>query len=504
MLLTLKVLSCRGLPPAEPKSICFDQGKGTIGRASDNDLVLPDPENFISRHHAEIKYEGGRYILFDTSLSGTVIDGGEPLKKSSAELREGMRIYIGDYELGVHLQESAQDEASLDGIPESELLTDIVTPVGYPYTENRPGADALSDPDEAPRFDFTGDSDDPFADLLDLQPKAPDPLAPLEKKPSLQDNFEPPNAHLEEAESPAVPDDFDFEELFGTSFPIEPEVEEKSQPAAPKPAGDDGPPAESFDFGLPEPEFDSDAKPSGHEIFPESWQVVQHPERPARAEAPQTEVTPRKKPDERPSRVSASQEGNRQAIPMFKVLMEAIGIDETDFPRGVSEEATVRLIGLMFRDLVEGMMILLRSRAELKSQVRVSVTTIRPFENNPLKFTVTVEDALNTLLKPRQRGYLKPLDAIQNAFGDLSNHQLAMTAGIQASLIDVLKKFDPERFGSQIQSGLFKNKDAKCWEAYAKAYEQLVSEGIDNFFGTTFVNAYEKQIRALESKHGKK
>ena len=67
MLLTLKVMSCRGLPSPEEISACFDQRNGTIGRADDNDLVLPDPENFISRLHANISYEDGRYSISDKS-----------------------------------------------------------------------------------------------------------------------------------------------------------------------------------------------------------------------------------------------------------------------------------------------------------------------------------------------------------------------------------------------------------------------------------------------------
>jgi hypothetical protein len=46
----------------------------TIGRKLDNHLVLPDPH--VSRRHAEIRLQGGRYMLRDlNSTSGTRVNG---------------------------------------------------------------------------------------------------------------------------------------------------------------------------------------------------------------------------------------------------------------------------------------------------------------------------------------------------------------------------------------------------------------------------------------------
>ncbi len=62
----------------------FDAGKETrlllatpftkIGRASDNDIVIRDPN--VSRHHAQIENQGSRYLLKDlSSTNGTFING---------------------------------------------------------------------------------------------------------------------------------------------------------------------------------------------------------------------------------------------------------------------------------------------------------------------------------------------------------------------------------------------------------------------------------------------
>lgn len=54
------------IPLAKPKT--------TLGRHLGNDIVFH--EEFLSRHHAEIAYEDGRYILYDkNSTSGTFVNG---------------------------------------------------------------------------------------------------------------------------------------------------------------------------------------------------------------------------------------------------------------------------------------------------------------------------------------------------------------------------------------------------------------------------------------------
>jgi len=46
----------------------------TLGRHLGNDIVFH--EEFLSRHHAEIAYEDGRYVLYDkNSTSGTYVNG---------------------------------------------------------------------------------------------------------------------------------------------------------------------------------------------------------------------------------------------------------------------------------------------------------------------------------------------------------------------------------------------------------------------------------------------
>ena len=54
--------------------ISLTKPKTTIGRDLGNDLVFH--EEFLSRQHAEIVYEDGKYVLYDKkSTSGTFVNG---------------------------------------------------------------------------------------------------------------------------------------------------------------------------------------------------------------------------------------------------------------------------------------------------------------------------------------------------------------------------------------------------------------------------------------------
>jgi predicted component of type VI protein secretion system len=69
-----------------------------IGRGADSDLRIDDPG--ISRHHAEIRQQGGDVVIADTgSTNGIVIDG---KRVEQARLVDGMRIMLGNTTVVFH------------------------------------------------------------------------------------------------------------------------------------------------------------------------------------------------------------------------------------------------------------------------------------------------------------------------------------------------------------------------------------------------------------------
>ena len=181
---------------------------------------------------------------------------------------------------------------------------------------------------------------------------------------------------------------------------------------------------------------------------------------------------------------------------LFNVFLRGAGIDRSECVTDNPMEAMQR-IGKMFRQLVSGTVSVLRSRAEFKSLFRVNVTVIRAANNNPLKFAVSTDEVLRQLIQNKEGGFLESVESIEQGFSDIMNHQLAMQAGIQASLTDLLKRFDPKTIEKQFEQGIVLQKKAKCWDSYQETYRIECEEAIENFFGDAFVEAYEEQMKAL-------
>jgi pSer/pThr/pTyr-binding forkhead associated (FHA) protein len=69
----------------------------TIGRGLRNDLVLEDPDRTISRFHAEVRFEAGKWVLLDlNSQNGTWVDAH---RVERVPLSSGVPVIIGRYSL---------------------------------------------------------------------------------------------------------------------------------------------------------------------------------------------------------------------------------------------------------------------------------------------------------------------------------------------------------------------------------------------------------------------
>ena len=64
-----------------------------------------------------------------------------------------------------------------------------------------------------------------------------------------------------------------------------------------------------------------------------------------------------------------------------------------------------------------------------------------------------MNDALYNLFIKGGPGYLGPVDAFEDAFEDVKNHQLAMLEGIRAAFRATLERFDPDAPAGNVQSG---------------------------------------------------
>jgi type VI secretion system protein ImpI len=174
----------------------FDQDRVTIGRGSDNDLTLPDPQRIVSTEHAVIQKEGGTYQLVDrgsknfTYLHDQRLTAGEPY-----ELAEGDTFRLGNFEIEftpteVDTTSPAADETvfardfSNPFADPAQNLTEALANLVEAYEEEAPQRreDALKDAFR--RTDVEVENRELMQrlfDLLDLQPSAgtaPSPSTP--------------------------------------------------------------------------------------------------------------------------------------------------------------------------------------------------------------------------------------------------------------------------------------------------------------------------------------
>jgi type VI secretion system FHA domain protein len=108
MALRLRVVSDHASRLGQQATKVFGVHGGTIGRGTDNDWILPDPDRYLSGKHARIDFRAGAYVLVDTSSNGTYVNGAQvPLGKyHDYLLKDGDYIRFGEYERMVSIDKS--------------------------------------------------------------------------------------------------------------------------------------------------------------------------------------------------------------------------------------------------------------------------------------------------------------------------------------------------------------------------------------------------------------
>lgn len=474
MRLILRVLSYKGLPLSDAMEVEFTELGGSIGRKPGNTMVLPDSEQIVSGRHAEITFGNNGFTIKDDSTNGTVlVNGGIELKHASAPLKDTEIIRIGEYELGVQIVGELPVEKNFRVEATPASLPDFADPFIPAFTSGSAikSASVQNLPEVLPLFAEL----DSFA-----QQESPSLGQPIFKEaaPSsaFQDSFVPPNVSAvgygdndiaqflkgldaidSAAQATEIPEIIEFPAP--ASFP---EVTEKGLSHEVPVVDQSGLASSNADFVKLEP------------ISPVEPAVAQP----------------------NPTLVGNPQPGDE----LIRQFLLGAGIGEAGFLSDESWPEAMHTIGNLFRTMVEGLMEVLRARAEMKSEFRVSVTTLRSFDNNPLKFNPDVESVLKLLITDKNPAFVDADTAVKEAFKDIKFHQLAMTAGIQASVAGILARFNPDGIEQQLGEGLIFQKKSRCWEVYCERYPKLKNLAMDGFFGDEFAEAYEKQMLLLSKR----
>ncbi|MER2098924.1 MAG: type VI secretion system-associated FHA domain protein TagH [Pseudomonas qingdaonensis] len=182
----------------------------------------------------------------------------------------------------------------------------------------------------------------------------------------------------------------------------------------------------------------------------------------------------------------------------------ALGVDLGGLDPGVREALAIKAAGLL-KQSIGGVQQSLRTRSELKNELRLALTTSHRASHNPLKSSADAGQALGLLLHPAAPGQLPASQALTQAYRDLQAHQVAMLTACRAALQGVLEHFSPRQLGLQFERGrapLLRTAGSQ-WRAYVRYHHALGQddEWSERLLARDFAQAYAEQVRLIGTLH---
>ena len=497
----------------------------SIGRGSENDLVLPDPARVLSKNHCVIESAGATYVVTDCSTNGVFLNNSpERLPRDvPMPIQPGDLLQIGGYLFevtGFHQAVAPVDDFEADFAPratparpaEPDRFDDLLdfgddSPAATGRGRAKPGGADDFMPVEGPAFD-DGLSDhrrpEPMPDLQaerSMLPDADDLFGPgpgteewsggsqSDHAAGTSSFFAPPKIT-----TPSIPDDWDDLLDFsapGTSPPPPP------VPAAPAPRSapravlpeEDEPFLASPPVAAPQPQAPPQPQPVRN--------VFEEPSDEVRA-APVARPVPA--PASAPSRPATAADRGAVAALLQAAGLDGITLDEAE---GV---AVMERVGRMLSTLVPGLIEILAARGSTKQEFHIERTMLGAHDNNPLKFAGSADEAMRVMLLQHVPGFLAIDQAVDQAVSDIKTHQLAVLAGMQVALKTVIGRFEPGQLEARLErSSLLEGilpggRKARYWDLFKTLHGEIVHElqdDLQKLFGADFAEAYRTQIDRL-------
>lgn len=396
----------------------------------------------ISRTHAVVRYLNGMFFIEDRSTNGMLLNGAPMTRGEPAALGEGDRLQMDTFEIEVSMQAATQ-------APPPASVPEPAEPEEDRTTVARAAEPAPVRGEVAARVD----------DLLSSQAR--------------------------------LPDDLLADIGLGGDGALDPLALLDPAPAAPRQAEDAGEwnhsPGTADHFRPPRP-----ADGGGMEL-PEEWDLTEGDF--AASSAPPRQPDPEPAPTPAPASAPTP-------TPEARPTKAAPAPVAASAQRGHALPPELEHI---FGIVVDGVMEVLRARAEIKNTFRLPVTIIQRSENNPLKFAATPAEAIDKIMTTDNAAFLSGADAFDDAFDDIRCHQMAMLAGMRAAFESLLFHFNPDRMEQEIDSSGKRSPFAgkgRYWERYRENFANAVKDPDESFrrlFGDEFARAYEAQLARLKS-----
>lgn len=507
---------------------------GSIGRAAQNNLILPDEDGYVSRIHAKIESDGDDFYIIDSSSNGTLLlelfsDEKEEaynevfIHEDRRVLLDGNYIVIGHFEIEIQIrvdssgsvvdivQEIDKPQEKADSIlPEIQSLKEQefnqpvftsppvaekhiedyqlqsvdVTPLQHQFTvpeakgfveENVTENEAI-EPEEFNIDDFF--ADDSVNDQIAADDSVNGHIAEISEEEDIFAGFQDPFVDPLENEQ-------NNQQAFQTEEP----------PAFVEESAIDSDLKEPIDINseLLKAEQNIDTGPS-EEVFMPLDEETDSPPIPAIQSKQEAEL-PLQNKTKQVLEPEKHEQNNIQGS--GEAFLKGVGLNINELPDGIELDQLMLNAGKMLRTLLDANIALLKARADLKREFSSALTVVQKEENNPLKFCQSIDDVLPYLFFENSPGFLSGQRAVYESVSDLRTHQMAMMAGIQAAIQGTVDVFDPAIVENVCEKGHF-NKGSKCWDFYKSSYKKLSKEVQADFFGNDFAVAYEKQVMAMK------
>jgi type VI secretion system protein len=458
MAMRLRVVSSQSRQLGERAGKVFGVHGGSIGRAADNDWILPDPERYISAHHARIEYRAGKFVLHDTSTNGMYVnDASEPLGKNAEhELADGDRLRFGDFEVLVSI-DSSNDVPAEESAVAAHDGRGKTNPAAAKSTQNDLG-EAL-DLDSLLASDHNGESGSPYGpvDAYGQPIKSPGRRTMRSKlRPSVK-------SLLDDKAELSMP---------GTG-----------------PGGPDR------------------AKP---------WHMTTRPFAPAKAGAAAaqksgaTSSTAENVLSASGSRPRLEGTESSDVAGAIQALCRGAGIPASAIPTELHGRF-LQTAGQLLRELVLGLTATRQARAELKGRLRIQAPED---DNGSLPLASGVDEALRKLLSGATARNVTQAEAVRGGFQAIGHHERALIEATQAALADFIQRLSPEELEERFARGTKRssimgsgNVKARYWELYSEFFRGLTQgsgESMPHVFVEAFARAYESSIRELDGASGQR
>lgn len=166
----------------------------------------------------------------------------------------------------------------------------------------------------------------------------------------------------------------------------------------------------------------------------------------------------------------------------------------------------MEMLGKLVGTSISGAHGLLETRAELKRDIHADATVVVVRNNNPLKFLPDSQAAKTQMLRKKMPGFMGPVEALEDAFADLSAHQKCVMAGMEGAVAEALARIAPQKLEAlQPSGGLGKVlplvRKAALWDRYCAKHAALADAAAADFratLGDAFLRAYERKQDELE------